>query len=81
MTSKSRVFRLFVPLALCAVAFTAAGREQGQAKAPAKPADKAPVVAKPAPSAVEILMSRVPFCPPGEKVVCTLGPPPVCSCQ
>jgi hypothetical protein len=25
--------------------------------------------------------ARTPFCLPGEKVVCTLGPPPVCSCQ
>ncbi|KYF46697.1 hypothetical protein BE08_08580 [Sorangium cellulosum] len=23
----------------------------------------------------------VPFCLPGEKVVCTLGPPPVCHCE
>ncbi|WP_437726670.1 hypothetical protein [Sorangium sp. So ce861] len=23
----------------------------------------------------------VPFCLPGEKVVCTLGPPPVCRCE
>jgi hypothetical protein len=26
-------------------------------------------------------LPRVPFCPPGEKVVCTLGPPPVCHCE
>ena len=24
--------------------------------------------------------TRTPFCLPGEKVVCTLGPPPVCRC-
>jgi hypothetical protein len=26
-------------------------------------------------------VSRVPFCLPGEKVHCTLGPPPVCHCE
>ena len=25
--------------------------------------------------------ARVPFCPDGEKVKCTLGPPPVCHCE
>jgi hypothetical protein len=25
-------------------------------------------------------LSAVPFCLPGEKRVCTLGPPPVCYC-
>jgi hypothetical protein len=24
---------------------------------------------------------QVPFCPEGEKVKCTLGPPPVCHCE
>jgi hypothetical protein len=24
---------------------------------------------------------RVPVCPEGEKMVCTLGPPPVCHCE
>jgi hypothetical protein len=26
-------------------------------------------------------LSLVPFCLPGEKRVCTLGPPPVCHCE
>ena len=26
-------------------------------------------------------LPRVPFCLPGEKVVCSLGPPPVCHCE
>ena len=25
--------------------------------------------------------NATPFCLPGEKKVCTLGPPPVCSCK
>jgi hypothetical protein len=25
--------------------------------------------------------NATPFCPAGEKKVCTLGPPPVCSCK
>jgi hypothetical protein len=25
--------------------------------------------------------NATPFCPLGEKKVCTLGPPPVCSCK
>lgn len=29
----------------------------------------------------EAMPRRVPFCLPGEKVVCTLGPPPVCHCE
>jgi len=26
-------------------------------------------------------LAKVPFCLPGEKVKCTLGPPPVCHCE
>lgn len=26
-------------------------------------------------------IDRTPFCLPGEKRVCTLGPPPVCHCE
>jgi hypothetical protein len=29
----------------------------------------------------ELKARAVPFCLPGEKVVCTLGPPPVCHCE
>jgi hypothetical protein len=29
----------------------------------------------------ETARARVPFCPEGEKVKCTLGPPPVCHCE
>jgi hypothetical protein len=31
-------------------------------------------------SAEQERIRRTPFCLPGEKVVCTLGPPPVCHC-
>src|SRR5436305_3386476 len=30
---------------------------------------------------VATFLGRVPFCLPGEKRVCTLGPPPVCHCE
>ena len=32
-------------------------------------------------SSASALTARVPFCLPGEKRVCTLGPPPVCHCE
>jgi hypothetical protein len=32
-------------------------------------------------SSTSALTAKVPFCLPGEKRVCTLGPPPVCHCE
>jgi hypothetical protein len=29
----------------------------------------------------EAMPLSVPICPPGEKLKCTLGPPPVCHCE
>jgi hypothetical protein len=31
-------------------------------------------------SSASAVTAKTPFCLPGEKVVCTLGPPPVCHC-
>jgi hypothetical protein len=32
-------------------------------------------------SSASALTAKTPFCLPGEKRVCTLGPPPVCHCE
>src|SRR5262249_33883227 len=72
-SSKHLAFRAFLGLALGAIAFAASLR------APA-------AIDAAVPRAMNVTKSdaapaRTPFCLPGEKLVCTLGPPPHCSCQ
>jgi hypothetical protein len=64
------LFALFFSLALVGCADDAAPEEGDDVSAEqTKTAD------------VEVAAKKVPFCLPGEKVVCTLGPPPVCHCE
>jgi hypothetical protein len=80
--STSRAFRVVSAVILASVAFASAARER--APEASSRTGKAPVqrtssqATKPE---AEATARRVPFCTPPEKVVCTLGPPPVCSCQ
>jgi len=65
---------LFLPFSLLACAAeTTTTPDESEGAAVPPPVNEATTV-KPE-------MSRVPFCLPGEKVVCTLGPPPVCHCE
>lgn len=45
--------------------------------APDSPVGKLPDVAVQA----ELVRAKTPFCLPGEKRVCKLGPPPICTCE
>jgi hypothetical protein len=73
VSSKSKALRLFSCLVLCAVALAVGSRASTLVAAlDSFPANRV----TPAQS-----VSRVPFCLPGEKVKCTLGPPPVCHCE
>ncbi|HEU4411971.1 MAG TPA: hypothetical protein VFS43_42410 [Polyangiaceae bacterium] len=61
---------LLLPLALVGCAADAAPDEGDDASVePTKGAE------------ADVSAQAAPFCLPGEKLVCTLGPPPVCSCQ
>ena len=51
---------------------------QAEAAVPAPPAEVAPELVS---TSAETSRAAVPFCPSGEKRVCSLGPPPVCWCE
>lgn len=74
VSSTSKALRLFSCLILCALAI--GGRASTLVAALDSFAPLAANRVTPAPN-----VSRVPFCLPGEKVRCTLGPPPVCHCE
>jgi hypothetical protein len=75
--SKFRVVRWFFPLVLSAVALA-----QPLAANHTMPRESTgAVVEKTRETDSEAKPARVPFCLPGEKRVCTLGPPPVCHCE
>jgi hypothetical protein len=63
---------LCLPLSLLACAAETTTPEEGEGVV-APPVNEATTVKPEA--------SRGTFCLPGEKVVCTLGPPPVCHCE
>lgn len=85
--SKSATVRWLSALVVCTVALAACGRGStpvGSTEVPVKPAPSAAAVPPPVaanPSTPAPNARRVPFCLPGERVVCTLGPPPVCHCE
>jgi len=90
ISSKSPALRLLLALVLSPVALVTGGHEpsrQGSTEAPTQQTRAAAVSAFNAEmgselvSRPEAMPMRIAFCLPGEKLVCTLGPPPVCSCQ
>ena len=64
---------LCLPLTLLACAAETTTPEEGENTVAPPPINEATTVKPEA--------TRVSFCLPGEKVVCTLGPPPVCHCE
>jgi hypothetical protein len=73
VSSKPLAFKAILGLALVAIAFAAS--------LGASVATEAAVLRGMKATRSDAGPARTPFCLPGEKVVCTLGPPPHCSCQ